>query len=197
MRRVNLRAHIMRPYRRRQFRSFGDGSILHKPDWLYGQHQVEIGVHVIILSHLWLSVEREGWTRDKPTVVIGDRVSIRPYCTISAADQIVIEDNVVISGYSTVIDSDHTFDGPSPSVVWNPLRTTPVRVGRGSWIGERTSILRGANIGRFCMIGANSVVRGEIPDFSIAVGAPARVIGSTEEHTRHLVDAPARHAVGS
>jgi acetyltransferase-like isoleucine patch superfamily enzyme len=42
------------------------------------------------------------------------------------------------------------------------------------------AVLRGADIGRRCIIGANSVVRGHIPDNSIAVGAPARVVGSTE-----------------
>ena len=42
-------------------------------------------------------------------------------------------------------------------------------------------MLRGADIGRCCIIGANSVVRGEIPDYSIAVGAPARVVGSTRD----------------
>jgi acetyltransferase-like isoleucine patch superfamily enzyme len=59
--------------------------------------------------------------------------------------------------------------------------SSPVRVGAGTWIGERVAVLRGANIGRCCIIGANSVVRGEIPDYSIAVGAPARVVGSTRE----------------
>jgi acetyltransferase-like isoleucine patch superfamily enzyme len=71
-------------------------------------------------------------------------------------------------------------------VVWNPLRTAPIRVGRGTWIGERVGVLAGARIGKFCIIGANSVVRDEIPDFSIAVGAPARVVGSTREQAEHL-----------
>lgn len=87
----------------------------------------------------------------------------------------------MLSAFTSVIDSDHTFGGPSESVVWNPLVTAPVRIGRGTWVGERTAILRGAQIGRSCAIGANSVVRGEIPDFSVAVGAPARVVGSTRE----------------
>ncbi len=62
----------------------------------------------------------------------------------------------------------------------NPVVTSPVQIGRGTWIAERVSVLRGATIGRCCIIGANSVVRGSIPDFSIAVGAPARVVGKVE-----------------
>jgi hypothetical protein len=47
---------------------------------------------------------------------------------------------------------------------------------RPDWIAHPEKI-----DGRCCMIGANSVVRGEIPDYSIAVGAPARVVGSTRD----------------
>ena len=56
----------------------------------------------------------------------------------------------------------------------------PVRIGRGSWIGDHATVLRGSTIGEFCMIGANSVVRGDIPDRSVAVGSPARVVGRTD-----------------
>ena len=48
-------------------------------------------------------------------------------------------------------------------------------IGDGSWLGHGTVVLPGAHIGRHVVIGANSVVTGEIPDFSVAAGAPARV----------------------
>ena len=80
----------------------------------------------------------------------------------------------------TVTDSDHTHGGGHDSVLFNPVETAPVRIGRGTWLGDRVSVLRGADIGRHCTIGANSVVRGTIPDYSVAVGAPARVVGSTQ-----------------
>jgi acetyltransferase-like isoleucine patch superfamily enzyme len=62
----------------------------------------------------------------------------------------------------------------------NSLDTTPIRIGRGTWVAERVSVLRGADIGECCIIGANSVVRGQIPPYSIAVGSPARVVGEVE-----------------
>jgi acetyltransferase-like isoleucine patch superfamily enzyme len=62
----------------------------------------------------------------------------------------------------------------------NPLETSPIRIGRGTWIAERVAVLRGADIGRCCIIGANSVVKGTIPDYSIAVGSPARVVGRVD-----------------
>jgi acetyltransferase-like isoleucine patch superfamily enzyme len=51
-----------------------------------------------------------------------------------------------------------------------------VSIGSGSWLGHGTVVLPGAQIGRHVVIGANSVVAGMIPDYSVAVGAPARVI---------------------
>jgi len=51
-----------------------------------------------------------------------------------------------------------------------------VSIGDGSWLGHGVVVLPGARIGRHVVVGANSVVTGEIPDRSVAVGAPARVV---------------------
>jgi acetyltransferase-like isoleucine patch superfamily enzyme len=177
MRRVEIEARALRPWRRRRFHQFGEGAILHRPLWVYGPQQISIGANALILHSCWLSVETPAWDRSPPTLRIGDRVGIRPWCTLSAAEQIVLEDDVVLSAYSTVIDSDHTFAHGRPNVMHNPLETAPVRVGRGTWIGERVAVLRGADIGECCIIGTNSVVRGSIPPYSVAAGAPARVVG--------------------
>jgi acetyltransferase-like isoleucine patch superfamily enzyme len=107
-------------------------------------------------------------------------VACRPGCTISASESVVIGPDVVMARDCTVIDSDHTF-GRSDNVLYNPTVTAPIRIGRGTWLGDRVSVLRGTTIGEFCLIGANSVVRGSIPAYSVAVGAPARVVGSTRE----------------
>ena len=52
----------------------------------------------------------------------------------------------------------------------------PVRIGNGSWLGYGTVVLPGADIGEHVVIGANSVVTGTIPSFSVAVGSPAKVV---------------------
>jgi acetyltransferase-like isoleucine patch superfamily enzyme len=180
MRRVEIEARLMRPWRELRFHEFGDGAILHRPLWVFGPQQIAIGEHALILHGLWLSVETPAWHQPAPTLRIGNRVGIRPYCSISAATGITLEDDVVLSAYSTVIDSDHTFRDGRPNIMHNPLDTSPVHVGRGTWIGERVAVLRGARIGECCVIGANSVVKGEIPPYSVAVGAPARVVGEVE-----------------
>lgn len=180
MKRVELEARLMRPLRTRRFHAFGEGSILHRPMWLYGPQQVAIGRNSLILHNVWLSVESPAWPRPAPTITIGDRVGIRPWCTLSAAAGIVLEDDVILGAYSTVIDSDHTFREGRPNVMHNSLDVEPIRIGRGTWIAERVAVLKGSSIGECCIIGANSVVKGVIPPCSIAAGAPARVVGEVE-----------------
>lgn len=154
--------------------------MLHKPAWIYGPQQISVGAHSLILQGTWLSAESTVWDKPAPSLTIGKRVGIRPYCMISCAEAIDIEDDVIIAAFSSVIDSDHTYALGRPNVMHNPLETSPIRIGRGTWIAERVAVLRGANIGRCCIIGANSVVKGELPDYSIAVGAPARIVGQVE-----------------
>lgn len=178
---VVRRGRLLRPWRRRQFAAFGADSILHRPAWIARSDKIEIGSRVLVLHDLWLAVEQPAWDRPGPAIRIGDGVAIRPHVTISAAESVVIEDDVVLSSFVTVIDSDHTYRAGRRNVLHNPLDVAPVRIGAGSWIGERVSVLRGSDIGRCCIVGTNSVVRGTLPDFSVAVGAPARVVGSTRE----------------
>src|SRR3954451_3660773 len=180
MKRVVLRSRVTGPYWRRRFNHFGEGAILHKPMWVFGPQQMSLGAYSLVLQGTWLSVESQAWDKPAPALSIGRRVGIRPYCMISAAERIEIEDDVIIAAYTSVIDSDHTFALGRPNVMHNPLETRPIRIGRGTWIAERVAVLRGADIGRCCIIGANSVVKGAIPDYSIAVGAPARVVGQVD-----------------
>ncbi len=175
-----LRGRLMRPYRRARFASFGASSLIHKPQWVYGAHHIAVGRDVLIMPGAWLSAERPTWASSEPALVIGDSVAIRTNCVLSASESIVIEDNVLIAGSCTIVDSDHTLGG-NHNPLHNPSLTAPIRVGSGSWLAERVTVCRGSDIGRYCMIGAHSVVRGAIPDYSIAVGAPATVVGSTRD----------------
>jgi lipopolysaccharide O-acetyltransferase len=176
-------ARLMRPWWRRRFHAFGDESLLHRPDWLFGADRIAIGDRVWIAPHAWLEVSATARDRDGPLIQIGDGVVLRHHVTISAADSIVIEDDVLIAAWTSIYDADHTV-GEQGNPIWHPQRTAPVRIGRGTWLGERVAVLRGADIGHHCIIGANSVVKGAIPDYSIAVGAPARVVGTTSAASR-------------
>lgn len=181
MRLVQLEARAMRPLRVRQFGAFGGGAVVHRPDWVYGGRHIAIGRNVLVLHRSWLAVERQAWNATEPVITIGDFTAIRPNVTLTAAERIEIGPNVVIAAFTTLVDSDHTWGAGNRSVLYNPVETAPIRVGEGTWIGERVAVLRGADIGAFCIIASNSVVRGEIPPYSVVAGIPAKVVGSTRE----------------
>lgn len=180
LKRVVLRAKFVRPWRVKRFHAFGNASIIHKPMWIHAPHLIDVGKNVLMLHGVWLSVESVALNRPAPVISIGDNVWIRPHCTIAAAESITIEEGVVLSAYSTVIDTDHTVTEGAVSVMNSPIVTSPVRIGAGTWVAERVAILRGADIGKGCIIGANSVVKGVIPDGSIAAGVPAKVVGKVD-----------------
>ena len=82
----------------------------------------------------------------------------------------LIADKVYIS------DNMHGYEDISLPITRQPIRQcAPVVIGKESWLGENVCVI-GASIGKHCVIGANSVVTKSIPDYCIAVGAPARVI---------------------
>lgn len=181
MYRAAVRAGLMRPYRLHQFAQFGHRSIVHKPAWLYGTHKIAVGDRVVILAGAWLSAERVTWGHPDPSILIGDGTVIRPWVTISASTRIEIGDDVVFGAGCSIVDSDHTWRANNPSVLHNPASTSPIRIGHGTWLGDRVTVLQGSTIGARCAIGAHSVVRGEVPDGSVAVGSPARVVGRSDE----------------
>src|SRR3954470_21734692 len=133
LQRVVWRAKLLRPLRTRQFARFGPHSIVHKPMWISHGDQIEIGGFLLALHGLWISVEKPAWGKGT-ALRIGERVGIRPYVTISASESITIEDNVVLSAFCSVIDSDHTFAAGRPNILHNPSVTAPVRVGEGTWV---------------------------------------------------------------
>lgn len=110
-------------------------------------------------------------------IKIGDNTRIHERARITSARSIIIGKNVLIAPDVFITDHNH---GMNPEVkegyARQELIIKPVTIGDGTWIGERVCILPGVSIGRHCIIGAGSVCSRSIPDYSIAVGVPARVI---------------------
>jgi acetyltransferase-like isoleucine patch superfamily enzyme len=142
-------------------------------------HVLAVGAGALFMEGAWLAVQRVAWERTEPVVRSGDRVVARTGCTISAADAVVLEDHVGIGGGVTIIDSKHTWTPGHPNVMDGPVESAPVRIGRGSWLADGAVIAAGADIGEQCAIGPNTVVSSKVPDFSIVIGNPGRVVGST------------------
>ena len=179
MKRVSVRNKLLHPLREHQFSSFGADSIIDRPMWLYGASRIAVGSQVIFLRGAWLAVERVGWDEPGDVLTIGDGSAFRVGATISASKSIVIEDNVGAGAYVSIIDGNHTWKGGNPNPLYNPTDISPIRVGAGTWLGDRVTIAAGTDVGVQCALAANCVVSGTIPDYSIVVGNPGRVVGKT------------------
>jgi acetyltransferase-like isoleucine patch superfamily enzyme len=69
-------------------------------------------------------------------------------------------------------------------------RNRPISIGEFSFVGRNCILMPGVSIGKGCVIGAGSVVRGVIPDYSIVIGNPAKVVADSREYyTKHMLDA--------
>ncbi len=116
-------------------------------------------------------------TRYAGRIVIGQRVTATGGLQISAAREVVIEDDVMFASNVFVTDHQHGYATAEVAYKFQPLtEPAPTRIGRGSWIGQNAVILPGVTIGEHAIIGANSVVTRSVPARCMAAGAPARVV---------------------
>ena len=84
---------------------------------------------------------------------------------------------MLISGRVYITDHDHVFDDPElPARKCHELRSAPVVIEDGAWLGEASVILKGVTVGYRAVVGANAVVTKDVPSYSVVAGVPARVI---------------------
>jgi maltose O-acetyltransferase len=105
---------------------------------------------------------------------IGDRTFINKDFLIVGGGYITIGEDCLIGPRCSIYTPNHAFASKPRLEGWE--HTTPVTIGNNVWLGGSVTILPGAVIGDNCIIGAGSVVSGEIPTDSIAVGNPCRVV---------------------
>jgi acetyltransferase-like isoleucine patch superfamily enzyme len=168
-----------RSRRARAFRRFGDGSAICFPvAALYGEEYIELGAGCIIGPYCSLSAGvMPGQVIDhSPVVTIGDRVLIGKGSGIVGHSSVEIGDDVFTGHHVYITDANPGYEDRSLPIGKQFAPTRPVRIGSGSWLGHGTVVLPGSDIGRNVVVGAGSVVAGPLPDFSVAVGNPARVI---------------------
>jgi acetyltransferase-like isoleucine patch superfamily enzyme len=163
----------------RRFGRFGDGSIICFPtNTIFNEQYIHIGEGTMIGPQITLSAGMVPGQEclGSPVVSIGDRCLIGKGSGIVGHFQIEIGHDVWTGHHVYITDQNHGYSDVTLPISRQTMPERPVSIGDGSWLGHGTVVLPGARIGRHVTIGANSVVSGEIPDFSVAVGNPARVI---------------------
>jgi len=149
-----------------------------------GLKYIEIGSNFHAGKQLWLEAVVDYYgQRFSPLIRIGNNVSFQDFVHIGATNYVEIGDNVLFASKVYVSDHNHgIYDGDYQSNPQEPPRfrqltsNKEVKIEENVWIGDAVTILPGVHIGKGSIIGANSVVAKDIPEFSIAVGVPAKVI---------------------
>lgn len=159
--------------------------------------QVQAGKNVYIGKHCAL--------KGKSNIVLDDGVTVRPYaqiwsgggtvrigrgseigerCRIPIANSLEIGEKVLLSPNVYITDCDHEYRNIDVPVIEQGIvqKGQAVSIGDGSYIGINTVIVGNVKIGKHCVIGANSVVTKDVPDYSVAVGIPARVIKNIKNY---------------
>jgi acetyltransferase-like isoleucine patch superfamily enzyme len=160
-----------------QFKEFGAGSRIAPPFRYYGLNQISVGEKVIINRDCWIQVLGGRQDDTSAKIVIRAHAGIGMGASISAAQQITIGEYVLLARNVYISDHAHAYENLDVPIMRQGIDgIAPVSIGRNTWLGENAVVLPGVTIGEHCVIGANAVVNTSIPDFSVAVGAPARVV---------------------
>lgn len=167
---------------RGSFHRIGRRSVIELPVRVSGARRISIGSGVFVGAGSWLQVLGETTPPGNPAISIGDGCSFAGYVTISAASEIVIEESVLVARYVYLADHRHEFsDTERPVLDQGIAGIAPVRIRSGAWLGQGVVVCPGVTIGRNAVIGANSIVRSDIPDCCVAAGQPAKVIRRVDE----------------
>lgn len=158
-----------------KFKRFGYKSYIRFPLQIDGASNISIGKRVYVGYKAWLAaLPLTG--EDKCLLEIGDDCTIGNFNHIYCTKSVILENGVLTADKVYISDNLHGYKDIHSYIKDQPiLQNGEVVIGEGSWLGENVCIL-GAKIGKHCVIGANSVVTKNIPDYCVAVGAPARII---------------------
>lgn len=158
-----------------KFKFFGNKSSLLFPLKISGLENISVGNHVNIAYKTWLAAIPHTGAKTCE-LVIGDGTCIGNFNHIYATNSIVIGNNVLTADKVYISDNLHSYEDITVPIMHQPIKQiNTVIIGDGCWLGENACVI-GAKIGKNCVIGANSVVTKDIPDYCVAVGAPAKII---------------------
>ena len=141
----------------------------------FREARLVVGEGTLLEPHVWLTAPGQARIR------IGEGTFLNIATMVAAQELVEIGDHCMFANGCFVTDSNHRFDDPDKPITWQGFRSKgPTRIGDNVWCGANVVVTSGVTIGERSVIGANSVVTQDIPPFSIAAGAPAKVLRRVE-----------------
>ena len=142
---------------------------------MFREGRLEVGENTLFEPHVWLTGPGEA------RIKIGSGTFLNIAVMIAALELVEIGDHCMFANGCVVTDANHRFDDQVRPVPWQGFTGRgPTRIGDNVWCGANVVVTSGVTIGQRSVIGANSVVTADIPAFSVAAGAPARVLRQIE-----------------
>jgi len=133
--------------------------------------RLQVGEGVLLEPGVWITMPAPARVR------IGAGTFLNLGVMVAALELVEIGAHCMFANGCFIADADHRFDDPDRPITWQGFTSKgPTRVGDNVWCGAHVVITSGVTVGERSVLGANSVVTTDIPPYSIAVGAPARVV---------------------
>ncbi|MCP2038710.1 DapH/DapD/GlmU-related protein [Chryseobacterium sp. HSC-36S06] len=170
-----LRALCYAPF----FGKLGLPSYMGKPIFLKGIRNVFIGSKVRIFPHLRME------TQDGGTIHIADDVVISQNVHITSAGNLVIGKRSLILANVFITNIDHEYTEIGVHVVKQRIDVKETKIGENCFIGMGAAIMAGTVLGKQCVVGTNSVVKGIFPDYCVIAGSPAKIV-KMYNHQTHI-----------
>lgn len=154
---------------------FGKKTYIFSPLRIDGPENISVGSKVYVGYKTWLAALP--LTGEKQcSLIIKDDCAIGNFNHIYCTKQIILEKGVLTADKVYISDNLHGYEDIHTYIIEQPIiQNRTVVIGEGSWLGENVCVL-GAKIGKHCVLGSNSVVTKDIPDYCVAVGIPAKII---------------------
>lgn len=163
-----IRAILYKPF----LKEIGLPSYIGKPIYISSKKNISLGKRV----RIYPGIRAELVDRNS-SIRIGNNVSIgQNFHVVSFDDILKIGDNTTVAGNVFITNCDHDYQENNDSVLDSKLIYKKTEIGESCFIGNNAAILAGSIIGNHCVIGSNSVVKGKFEDYSVIVGAPAKVV---------------------
>lgn len=159
------------------FGNIGYQSVIFKPIRLINPQNIQVGDKVRIYKDSRIeTIEQWGKNKYTPRVIIGSGTTFEQRLHMTCASEMKIGRECAILADVMITDINHEYNEINKNVMSQSIEVKKTVVGDYCFIGMGSKIMAGSSIGNNCIIGSNSIVVGNIPEYSVVAGVPARII---------------------
>lgn len=159
------------------YKQFGKKSIIYKPLFITGKKYISIGKNVTIRNNARIEcISKWNQKQYDPLITIGDNTIFEQDSHIISNAKLEIGANCLFSARVFITTCEHNYNKIGVPIIQQDLSDQSVSIGNNCFIGMDAKIFPGVKIGENVIIGSNAIVMEDIPSFSVAIGAPAKVI---------------------